>query len=134
MNNLAASFAQHPGHAPFLLLPETFATTTSPGAPPVELPSSRAEFLETAHRWATNAYAQARSVRGDARTDGCDRACAAALCNLGDILAMMGKPDEARRQFSMARKISLRTGQKESAQLAWQRMKELDAGQQQAKE
>jgi hypothetical protein len=126
MNNLAASFAQHPGHAPFQLLPEAFTSAVGGGSASVEVPSTRPEFLEAAHRWASNAFSQASSVRGEARSGECDEACAAALCNLGDILVMMEKPKEALKQFTAARKISLKAGQKDAAQLARQRMRELE--------
>ena len=98
-----------------------------PAAPPVEVPTTRAEFLDAAQRWASNAYNQAKSVRGELRTEECDEACAAALCTMGDILAMMGKEDQARARFQASRNLALKHGVKEVAQVAAKRVKELDA-------
>jgi hypothetical protein len=120
-----------------------------------EVPRTRTEFLEAAQRWAGNAVAQARSVPrvesvngvgvgaagsvsagsrtpstphpDPARPEECDEACAAALCTLGDVLILMGQPDEARKQFTAARKMAARTGQREVASLAKERVKELEA-------
>lgn len=104
MNNLAASFAQHPSHLPVV--------TTLPGAIPD--PSQDAEpriigrkqHLESARNWARNARAHAADVKGDDRTPECDEACAVSLCNLGDISLMLGKVPEARRHFEKCVKMA----------------------------
>jgi hypothetical protein len=96
VNNLAVSFAQHPP-LPVLTAPLEGAAAAAPDASAT--PSTRREHLEAAHNWAFNAYTHAKDVGGEERTAECDEACAVALCNLGDILAMAGRPSEARRRF-----------------------------------
>lgn len=109
MNNLAATFAQHPVAPPY----ETLIGPVIPKLPSGELPvyeDARKAYLETAQRWAVNANQHAGDVKGDARTPECDSACAVSLCNLGDIAILLGKPDEARKRFTMARAMSEKLG------------------------
>lgn len=97
MNNLAASFAQHPSHLPVI--------TTLPGDIPDPSQESqptivgKEQQLQSALNWAKNARAHAVDVKGDDRTPECDEACAVSLCNMGDISLMLGKLPEARRHF-----------------------------------
>lgn len=104
MNNLAASFAQHPIYSP-----------TAGGSPETEslkdvfassMPNTRNDCLEAAANWAQNAYTHAKDVKGDGRTPECDEACAVALCNWGDVAAMQGKPDLARRKYEQCIELS----------------------------
>jgi predicted metal-binding protein len=98
VNNLAVSFAQHP-------LDRSVETIAPPAnALPLDhaVPKTRAELLEAAENWARNAYRHALEVKDVDRTSECDQACAVALCNLGDILSMMGDVEEARRRFGEA--------------------------------
>ncbi|KAF4983851.1 hypothetical protein FZEAL_832 [Fusarium zealandicum] len=96
MNNLAASFAQHPIFIP---------STTEPSDVIKELhdpamPATRKECLESAQNWAKNAYLHAKDVTGSDRTPECDEACAVALCNWGDVAAMLGNNDLARKKYN----------------------------------
>ena len=105
MNNLAAAFAQHPVAPPY----ETLVGSVIEKRPSGALPSyeeARQAFLETAQRWALNANQHANEPQGDARTPECDEACAASLCNLGDIAALLGDLGEARKRFTQARAMS----------------------------
>lgn len=112
VNNLAASFAQHPLQAPFEtlvgVLPST--ETDDSSSPPAPQKQTRAELLSSARRWAKNAYQHAKEPTGDQRTPECDEACAAALNNLGDIAAMTGKPEEARKKYEQSSKLSHKIG------------------------
>lgn len=109
MNNLAASFAQHPSHLPVI--------TTMPGAIPDPSQETqpkivgRKQHLESARNWALNSRAHADDVKGDDRTPECDEACAVSLCNLGDISLMLGKVAEARKHFekcvAMAKELDI---------------------------
>ena len=47
---------------------------------------------------------------GEARTPECDEACAVALCNLGEIAAMMGDKDESKKRFKESLALSRRIG------------------------
>ena len=76
----------------------------SPGS--VSAADARKAYLETARRWATNANVHAREPQGEQRTAECDEACAASLCNLGDIAALLGEPEEARRMFMRCIELS----------------------------
>lgn len=120
MNNLASSFAQHPTQAPF----QTVATAAmieqlpSPGS--ATAAEARKAYLETARRWATNANVHATQPQGEQRTAECDEACAVSLCNLGDIAAMLGETDEARRMFerciTMSKNLNFAAGVKQAEQ------------------
>ncbi|OAA67979.1 tpr domain containing protein [Niveomyces insectorum RCEF 264] len=103
MNNLAVSFAQHPLQPPYQTLVGSVMEKKPGGAPPPTKKEARAAYLETAQRWATNAHQHATATTGDARTPECNEACVVALCNLGDIAAMLGRVDEARRRFQEGR-------------------------------
>ena len=103
MNNLSAAFAQRPVYSPG---PAAAATPPPPaGADALQelfkdaAPRSRQECLEAAENWARNAYQHGRDVSGDDRTPECDAACAVALCNWGDVAAMLGKTAVARKRY-----------------------------------
>jgi hypothetical protein len=96
VNNLAVTFAQHPP-LPVLTTPLESGSNVTPD--PSATPSTRREHIESALNWAFNAYTHAKDVGGEERTAECDEACAVALCNMGDILAMLAKPAEAQRRF-----------------------------------
>ncbi|EON99288.1 putative tpr domain-containing protein [Phaeoacremonium minimum UCRPA7] len=112
LNNLAASFAQHPLQAPYEtlvgILPGT--ETDDASSPPAPQKQTRAELLGSARRWAKNAYQHAKEPTGDQRTPECDEACAVALNNLGDIAAMTGKAEEARKKYEQSSKLSQKIG------------------------
>ncbi|KAH8129655.1 hypothetical protein ACSS6W_006473 [Trichoderma asperelloides] len=102
MNNLAASFAQQPLYA---------AGTMEPSEGLKELfndsmPKTRKEFLEAGLNWAQNAYVHAKDVKGDDRTPECDEACAVALCNWGDVAAMLGKTELAKKKYNACIEMS----------------------------
>ena len=107
MNNIASSFAEHPliapGDAPVHALMAESKTWASPA-------EQRASYLAAAQRWAENAISHAAEPRGDARTPECDRACAVALSNLGSVLAMLGKNEEARGKYEQALALSRKEG------------------------
>lgn len=105
MNNLAVSFAQHPPRAPY----ETLAGIVSGEASQAPSPTTtwtRKELLDSAQRWAKNALSHAKEPTGENRTPECDQACAVALVNLGDIAAMSGDYNGARRSYERAIKVS----------------------------
>ncbi|KAK2065196.1 TPR domain-containing protein [Colletotrichum caudatum] len=108
MNNLAAAFAQHPLQTPLEAIPN--APTTSNAMISPDMPTDRAGFLEAAKNWARNAYSHSKDITGDERTEECDEACAVALANMGDIAAMLGKKEDARKRFQQAIDMSKRTG------------------------
>lgn len=111
MNNLAASFAQHPLQP--LAEPPVDKTTgkaTSRTPSPPSSPPTRKELLETAQRWAMNAHRQATETKGETRSAECDTACAVSLCNLGDIASSLGNIGDARRFFKEARDMSKTLG------------------------
>ncbi|EGR47809.1 uncharacterized protein TRIREDRAFT_4428 [Trichoderma reesei QM6a] len=121
MNNLAAAFAQQPIYA---------AGTTEPAEGLKELfdasmPTTRKECLEAGLNWAKNAYVHAQDVKGDDRTPECDEACAVALCNWGDVAAMLGKPELAKKKYEkcieMSNKMEFPDGVKQ-AQLGLARL------------
>ncbi|KAI6092320.1 TPR domain-containing protein [Hypoxylon rubiginosum] len=109
MNNLAISLAQQPVN-----------TQRDPGqisqaaGSTVAARPTRSSLLASARSWALQAQATARKVQGEDRTDECDEACAVALCNLGDIAAMAGDKEEARRRFeeslTLSQKIAFAPG------------------------
>lgn len=128
MNNLAASFAQHPSHLPVIMtLPGAIPDPSEPKAPSIV---GREQHLQSALNWAKNALAHAKDVKGDARTEECDEACSVSLCNLGDIYLMMGKLPEARKYFDRCVKMGKELGLQDSvrqAQAGLDRVKEQSA-------
>lgn len=104
MNNLSASFAQHPIYSPATggsteteSLKDLFASS---------MPNTRNDCLDAAVNWARNAYLHAKDVKGEERTPECDEACAAALCNWGDVAAMQGKTELARKKYEQCIELS----------------------------
>ncbi|KAB5577602.1 tpr domain-containing protein [Coniochaeta sp. 2T2.1] len=118
MNNLASSFAQHPTQAPFQTVATAALIEDLPSPESVSASDARKAYLETARRWATNANVHATEPQGEQRTAECDEACAASLCNLGDIAALLGEPDEARRMFerciAMSKDLGFAAGVKQA--------------------
>ncbi|KAI0095458.1 TPR domain-containing protein [Daldinia grandis] len=103
MNNLAISLAQQPIDTP------TNINQTSQGSRSnVTTRPTRSTLLASARAWALQAQETAQKVQGEDRTDECDEACAVALCNLGDIAAMTGDAEEARRKFKESLSLSKR--------------------------
>lgn len=109
MNNLAACFAQL----------QTPGALDSPPAIPLAsdrpaLPRTRQESLEAAFNWAKNAYKHGMEVKGDERTAECDEACAVALCNWGDVAALLGRTETAQKRYrqciEMSRKLDFAEG------------------------
>ncbi|OTA96368.1 hypothetical protein M434DRAFT_116655 [Hypoxylon sp. CO27-5] len=109
MNNLAISLAQQPVQGPLEPSQISQASGSNVAARP-----TRSTLLASARSWALQAQKTAEKVQGEDRTDECDEACAVALCNLGDIAAMAGDIDEARRRFneslSLSRRIAFEQG------------------------
>lgn len=99
------AFAQHPLYIPVQIPPAPSKTPAESG-----VPVTRAQFLEAGRNWARNAQAHANGVENDKKTAECDQACAVALSNLGDIAAMMGDKEEARRRFDECIAMSKRLG------------------------
>ncbi|OIW28920.1 hypothetical protein CONLIGDRAFT_704117 [Coniochaeta ligniaria NRRL 30616] len=118
VNNLASSFAQHPTQAPFQTVATAVLIEELPSAESLSAADARKVYLETARRWATNANVHARQPQGEQRTAECDEACAVSLCNLGDIAALLGDADEARRMFerciTMSRSLEFTAGVKQA--------------------
>ncbi|KAL8392041.1 hypothetical protein RB595_002298 [Gaeumannomyces hyphopodioides] len=135
MNNIAASFVQHPLHTPLMdpLAPaesagpvgsggskgavlgdggaKTSDAIKSPMAAPLPAAATtRTTYLEYAGNWAGNAQRLAAETSGDKRTLECDQACAVSLCNLGDIAKMLGDAAGARRRFDECIALSERIG------------------------
>ncbi|KAJ0161598.1 hypothetical protein CTA2_5962 [Colletotrichum tanaceti] len=108
MNNLAVAFAQHPLQPPLGIVPNAPATSNAIVSP--DMPTDRAGFLEAAKNWAGNAYSHSKDIQGDERTEECDEACAVALVNMGDIAAMLGKKEVARKRFQQAIDMSKKIG------------------------
>jgi hypothetical protein len=52
----------------------------------------------------------AQKVTGEDRTEECDEACAVAMCNLGNIAAMAGDVQEAKRRFRESLELSQKIG------------------------
>lgn len=105
MNNLAISFAQHPVQPPYETLVGSVIEKPASGREITQQEAQRA-YYETAQRWASNAHQHATDTFGDARTTECDEACAVALCNLGDIAALLGDAREAAKRFTEAKAMS----------------------------
>ncbi|GJN79143.1 TPR domain-containing protein [Purpureocillium lilacinum] len=111
MNNLSAAFAQHPIYTPAEVEASSEALkdvlTTA-------MPTTRKDCLDAALNWARNAYEHAQDVKGEERTVECDEACAVALCNWGDVAAMLGKTELARKKYrqciEMSRKMEFAPG------------------------
>jgi hypothetical protein len=123
VNNLAASFAQHP------LVP--LQSAPGDGQEPAAARSStptRAELLANARRWASAAFKHATDTKGEARTSECDEACAVALGNLGDISSLSGDAGEARRYFEQSQELSRRIGFAPGLNHAETGLKKLDGG------
>ncbi|KAF5674255.1 hypothetical protein FCIRC_7832 [Fusarium circinatum] len=106
MNNLAASFAQHPIFVPPTSEPSEINKELHDPA----MPATRKECLEAAQNWAKNAYKHAKDVSGDERTEECDEACAVALCNWGDVAAMLGNNDLARKKYKQCIEMAGKLG------------------------
>lgn len=102
VNNLAISLAQQPvdGSA------ESQTTLATPAAGHVR--PTRGAMLNSARQWALQAHATSKKVEGDDRTSECDEACAVALCNLGEIAAMTGDMEEAKKRFKESLALSKR--------------------------
>ncbi|GAB1313951.1 hypothetical protein MFIFM68171_04161 [Madurella fahalii] len=122
MNNIATSFAEHPvlapGDAPAHGMMEESKTWTTPA-------EQRMSYLEAAQRWAQNANNHASEPQGEKRTPECDRACAVSLSNLGSILAMLGRTNEAREKYEQAIAMSKRLGLDDYALEAGNRLRSL---------
>jgi hypothetical protein len=106
MNNLSACFAQHPIYSPAdggSAGPETQSLKDLFGS---SMPNTRRDCLEAAANWARNAYVHAKDVQGDDRTPECDEACAVALCNWGDVAALQGKKELARKKYNQCIELS----------------------------
>ncbi|KAF9777064.1 hypothetical protein IL306_004652 [Fusarium sp. DS 682] len=106
MNNLAASFAQHPIFVPPASEPSEMIKELHDPA----MPATRKECLEAAQNWAKNAYKHAKDVAGNERTAECDEACAVALCNWGDVAAMLGNNDLARSKYKQCIEMAGKLG------------------------
>ncbi|KAH8671024.1 hypothetical protein BX600DRAFT_509734 [Xylariales sp. PMI_506] len=100
MNNLAISLAQQP-------IPAAGDSTVSSKDAPRP---TRASLLASARSWALQAHATGSKITGEDRTEECDEACAVALCNLGEIAAMSGDKEEARKRFQESLALSQRIG------------------------
>lgn len=127
MNNLATSFAQHPTQAPFQTVITAAMIEGLPAGTAVSTADARKAYLETAQRWAKNANHHASEPKGAQRTPECDQACAVSLCNLGDISALLGKRDEARRWFEKCIEMSQSLDFDAGVQQAQEGLKKLGA-------
>ncbi|KAL1879913.1 hypothetical protein VTK73DRAFT_6725 [Phialemonium thermophilum] len=128
MNNLAASFAQYPSQAPYQASAAADFTPSAELSPNAASPEDARRFnLESAFRWATNANFHATQTQGEQRTSECDQACAVSLCNLGDILAMLGNVEDARRKFEECIKLSRNIGFSPGVFQAEQGLRRLEA-------
>ncbi|KAH7011643.1 hypothetical protein EDB80DRAFT_712407 [Ilyonectria destructans] len=103
MNNLAATFAQHPIFTPTLADQPSHALRELHDP---AMPTTRNDCLEAALNWSKNAYLHAKDVQGDDYTPECDEACVVALCNWGDIAAMMGNTELARKKYNQCIEMS----------------------------
>ena len=128
MNNLSVCFAQHPIYSP-----SNDGTDLNPEAQSLKdlfdssMPNTRKDCLEAAANWARNAYTHAKDVKGDDRTDECDEACAVALCNWGDVAAMQGKTELARKKYKQSIEMSNKLEFKQGVKQAQKGLKNLDA-------
>ncbi|KAK2597446.1 hypothetical protein QQS21_005916 [Conoideocrella luteorostrata] len=107
MNNLAACFAQHP-----IFTPNTaeLSQAIQQFSDHLALPQTRKDCLEAGLNWAENAYLHGKDVKGDDRTAECDEACAVALCNWGDVAAMLGKTGLAQEKYKQCVEMSEKMG------------------------
>ncbi|KAM0246270.1 hypothetical protein ACHAQJ_010289 [Trichoderma viride] len=116
MNNLAAAFAQQPLYTTGTMEPSEGLKELFDAS----MPTTRKEFLEAGLNWAQNAYLHAKDVEGDDRTPECDEACAVALCNWGDVAAMLGKTELAKKKYKqcieMSNKMEFPEGVKQAQQ------------------
>ncbi|KAI0102781.1 TPR domain-containing protein [Nemania sp. FL0031] len=104
MNNLAISLVQQPVQSP-LDAPGNQKSTQPTGQSP-----TRATLLASGRSWALQALNTAKNIKGEGRTEECDEACAVAMCNLGDIAAMVGDVEEAKRRFQESLELSQKLG------------------------
>lgn len=105
MNNLAACFAQVPD--------SILSSSLSDGLRHLdnaEMPKTRSGCLEAAANWAENAYMHGTDVKGEERTAECDEACAVALCNWGDVMALLGKASMAKKKYQQCIEMSNKLG------------------------
>lgn len=102
VNNLAISLAQQP-----VDVPAELQTTPATGTAGQSRPT-RSTMLKNARQWALQAHATSTKVTGEDRTPECDEACAVALCNLGEIAAMTGDMEEAKKRFKESLGLSKR--------------------------
>ncbi|KAI1293959.1 TPR domain-containing protein [Xylaria venustula] len=111
MNNLAISLAQQPVQSP--LSSQPVSGSEKPSQLTSQVPT-RASLLASARSWALQALITAQKVTGEDKTEECDEACAVAMCNLGDIAAMTGDVQEAKRRFreslELSQKLSFEPG------------------------
>ncbi|KAI0406409.1 TPR domain-containing protein [Xylaria palmicola] len=103
MNNLAISLAQQPIQSPIDTQPAQ--GNEKPSQTAGQAPT-RAALLAGARSWALQALSTAQKVTGEERMEECDEACAVAMCNLGDIAAMTGDAEEAKRRFRESLELS----------------------------
>lgn len=125
VNNISASFADHPliapGDAPVhALMPDEVKTWTTAA-------EQRASYLASARRWARNALQHAQEPKGEQRTLECDQACVVALSNMGSVLALLGRNDEARQKYQKAVDLGKKLGLDDYAAEAAARLKSLPA-------
>ncbi|KAK3985025.1 hypothetical protein QBC44DRAFT_165361 [Cladorrhinum sp. PSN332] len=113
VGNIATSFAEHPLLPPGDAPADKQMTESKSWATPQQ---QRRAYLDAAERWAQNAIANSKVPKGDKRTPECDVACAAAVINLGSILAQMGKTGEARKKFEQGIKMVREAGLEEADQ------------------
>ncbi|KAI0601237.1 hypothetical protein F4775DRAFT_589452 [Biscogniauxia sp. FL1348] len=106
MNNLAISLAQQPVRSP--LEASQLSVAQTPGKDGASPQPTRSALVASARSWASQALATAQKVTGEDRTEECDEACAVALCNLGDLAAMAGDNEEAKRRFRESLELSKR--------------------------
>jgi tetratricopeptide (TPR) repeat protein len=121
MNNLAAAFAQQPLYTTGTMEPSEGLKELFDAS----MPTTRKEFLEAGLNWAQNAYVHARDVEGDDRTPECDEACAVALCNWGDVAAMLGKTELAKKKYQECIELSNKMEFPEGAKQAQQGLAKL---------
>ncbi|KAI3333193.1 TPR domain-containing protein [Ustulina deusta] len=111
MNNLASSLAQQPIQSP---LNTQLALGNEESSQPTRQAPTRAMLLASARSWALQALGTAQKVTAESKTEECDEACAVAMCNLGDIAAMAGDVEEAKRRFrdslELSQKLSFEPG------------------------
>ncbi|KAI5926992.1 tpr domain-containing protein [Camillea tinctor] len=102
----AAVLTQQPVQSP--LEPSQLPVARISGQDGVSQQPTRSALVASARSWASQALATAQKVTGEDRTEECDEACAVALCNLGDLAAMAGDNEEAKRKFKESLELSKR--------------------------